>query len=62
MFDSPSVYLLKVPVNTSSQKNESLCSISDNIFFTMSGFDAPQMNFVSAVHISLSVSPSQSDL
>merc|ERR1719192_598534 len=35
----------QVPINYSLQKNESLCSISDNIFFTMSGFDAPQMNF-----------------
>ena len=33
--------------SASAPHNQSICSITDNIFFTMSGFDAAQMNYVS---------------
>ena len=33
----------------SAPHNQSICSITDNIFFTMSGFDAAQMNYVSII-------------
>ena len=33
----------------SAAHNQSICSITDNIFFTMSGFDAAQMNYVSII-------------
>ena len=29
------------------KRNESVCSIAENVIFTLAGFDAPQMNFVS---------------
>ena len=35
--------------SASAPHNQSICSITDNIFFTMSGFDAAQMNYVSII-------------
>ena len=38
-------YTLKVDGRV--KRNESVCSIAENVIFTLAGFDAPQMNFVS---------------
>eukprot|EP00092_Neocalanus_flemingeri_P010625 GFUD01011447.1.p1 GENE.GFUD01011447.1~~GFUD01011447.1.p1 ORF type:complete len:260 (-),score=61.54 GFUD01011447.1:51-830(-) len=32
-------------VDGSMRRNESVCSITENVIFTIAGFDAPQMNF-----------------
>ena len=34
-------------VNQTIPRNESACSITENMIFSVAGFDAPQMNFVS---------------
>lgn len=44
-FPSVCATISNTTLEAAAKNNESMCTITDNIFFTMSGFDAAQMNY-----------------